>query len=139
MPGLSSSAAVRSLRPVSETTQERITLPDGFPTDVSDEDLAAAVQLIIRERRRWGQLRLETLKGEIVAPLLGAGIDEQSRRLLDRSVVQSRRATRLSLGIALLAVVIAIGGAYADYRGDQSWQDKQTELLTDIRDRLASP
>jgi len=121
---------------VSDTARERITLPAGYPTGLSDEELAAAIELIIQERRKWGELKLETIKGEIVAPLLGAGINEQTRRLLDRSSAQSRNATRLSLAIALLAVAIALGGAYADYRGDKSWQDKQTKLLIEIRDRL---
>jgi hypothetical protein len=121
---------------VSDTARERITLPAGYPTDLSDEELAAAIQLIIQQRRKWGELKLETIKGEIVAPLLGAGINEQTRRLLDESAAQSRKATRLSLAIALLAVAIALGGIFSDYWSDKSWQDKQTKLLTEIRDRL---
>ena len=37
---------------------------------------------------------------------------------------------------AWIALLIALVSAFADYRGDKEWQDQQTKLLTEIRDRL---
>ena len=67
---------------------------------------------------------------------LQAALQEQSRRAAAEAQASARRTTRYSLAVAFAALAVALTGTVADYFGDKSWQDEQTELLTEIRDRL---
>ena len=67
---------------------------------------------------------------------LQAALQEQSRRIAVEANRSSRRATRLSLAVAVFASVVACFAAVSDFYSDKSWQDDQTQLLTEIRDLL---
>jgi ABC-type Fe3+ transport system permease subunit len=88
--------------------------------------------------------------------LIQAGLAENSRRLLERShahlersvehaertAAEARRATRRSIWLAGAALFVAVLSSVAtlvfsvlNYEGDQGWQDEQTQILTEIRDR----
>jgi hypothetical protein len=137
---------------VNDQPEELTRLPKGFPTQLTDEELAAAIDLII-EKNQWSMFRIPDFGGQVLAPLLTAGVNEQSRRLLDRSIAhaeqtadESRRTNRRSFRITLAALVVAalssvvaVTSAVFDYRGDKDWQDEQVALLTEIRDRLPPP
>jgi hypothetical protein len=118
------------------TPPARLTLPPGYPAQLTDDELAAALDLVLKATQRWSQGNLATFKGEVLAPLLQMGITEQSRRLQATTGRSSFRISMTALAAAILATLIAATFGLLDYYGDKSWQDDQTRILTEIRDSL---
>lgn len=126
------------LRPVLVSVPVSWLLTDDFPHRLSDDELAEAVNGIAGSiSARYGNSPASWLP-ELQIALLQAALQEQSRRLADDANRSSRRATRLTLAVAVAASLLALIFGVLDYFGDQSWQDDQIRILTEIRDRLSS-
>ena len=118
--------------------QGDIPLPDGYPHGLSDRDLATTLQQMLDGWRYVSGAtdNLNRASGEVTLGFIQAGMQEQSRREVERSTRTARQTSMLATAIALLATIIALAFGVLDYFGEESWQDEQTQILTEIRDRL---
>lgn len=110
-------------------------VPAGFPALLSDGDLEAAlIQMTIAPRTST----FANVNTALQAALVQVGVADQQRRHAEAAARSSRIIACVSIAIALVAVGLSVLLGALSYRGDQDWQDQQTRLLTEIRDRLAS-
>ncbi len=129
-----------------EGQPEENLLPLGYPgaDTLSDAELATAIQEMVEGwLRQLGSGDVFHLGGSVKLALIQVGVQEQQRRQIAQTLQlaedagrASRRASRISLAIAAIAILIAVSSAFVDYFGDRSWQNDQTRILAEIRDLL---
>jgi hypothetical protein len=80
-------------------------LPAGFPSKLSDDDLAAAIDEWIAEYREiWPTSKLP----ELSLAFVNSGLQEQSRREVAASAQSAARAAQFVVGIAGLTLLVAV-------------------------------
>jgi hypothetical protein len=80
-------------------------LPEGFPSNLSDTELAEAIDEWIAEyRKTWPTSKLP----ELSLAFVNSGLQEQSRREVAASARSAARAAQLVVGIASLTLLVAV-------------------------------
>jgi transposase-like protein len=110
-------------------------IPEGFPHDASDRELATFVRAAAA---RYRDINWDRLLPELRAALIQAALQEQSRRAVETAERSARRSTRLSLTVSSVALAVALVGSGLTYFGDRQWQRDQSRLLNEIRQRPVS-
>ena len=121
---------------MAEPRHSHLNLPPGYPRELSDEQITAEMNDIQRFLENGGFQINDVLR---FTPLLQAGAHELQSRNLDREVKISReyvdtakRLSIVSIGIAFLALAVAVGTSVLSYRAlqqDTLIQERQLEAL----------
>jgi hypothetical protein len=91
----------------------QIPFPEGYPFDLSDRDLAAAVRdMILGWRRVSGSPDSLTKVGaEVALAYINLGAQEQSRRAVQQATRSAQLTSYIAIAIALVGVLVAITGS----------------------------
>jgi len=107
-------------------------LPEGFPTDCSDEKIIEVINEFSSQLRASNASINASMN---YSPVIQLGQNELQRRFVNRTSDTSSRLTKISIIIASLSILlsfVAIICAVASIRSSHRWEDRQIKLLEKI-------